>query len=83
MTHTWHLQNLGTCPPGRDITLESIEHNVSIMRYFLCHAINPNLPKSEKTDISNSTVSKSNGTIRQLTVLIHYIDLFCEMHFSK
>ena len=32
---------------------------------------------------SNKTVNNSNTTIRQLTVLLEYIDLFCHMHFEE
>ena len=58
---------------------ESIEHNASITgRIFepYCNFLMAKMHITEK-------VNNSNRTIRQLTVLLKYIDLFCHMHFEE
>ena len=57
---------------------ESIEHNVSIIGRTLVPYHKPlliNIHITENLIYSNRTVSNSIRTIRQLTVLLEYIDL--------
>ena len=66
---------------------ESIEHNASIIgRVYEPYYKSLMIPIfiTEKILIySNRTVNNSNRTIRQLTVMSEYIDLFCHVHFEE
>ena len=59
----------------------SIEHNASIIgknvRAILQILDGKNIYHRKRSIYSNRTVNNSNRTIRQLTVLLEYIDLFC------
>ena len=66
---------------------ESIEHNASIIgRIFEPYykSLMVKIRNHRKRSIySNRAVTNSNRTIKQLTVLLEYLDLFCHMHFDK
>ena len=62
---------------------ENIEHNASIIGRNLCNSMNSKIVITKRSIYSNRTISNSNRTNTKLTVLLEYIDLFCDMHFDK
>ena len=62
---------------------ESIEHNSSIIGRTFVHYHKFLLIKIHITEKDRYTLIEQSEIIRQLTVLLEYIDLFCDMHFDK
>ena len=66
---------------------ESIEHNARMIgRIFEPYYDGQNIYYRKRSLYSNRTVNNSNRTIRKLTVLLEYIELFCHVphtHFEE
>ena len=62
---------------------ESIEHNASIIGRTLVHYHKFLLIKIHITEKDQYILIEKSENNRQLTVLLEYIDLFCNMHFDK